>query len=98
MSADAELAKNLKKYFDKIVGNKGIYRNRESARESFNKNPVLTSIEKYSSHPSVKNIKSKMNGTNLNFSFKFVKQDQVFKEIKKLDRNKASKKMIFQSK
>ena len=31
-----------------------------------------------------------MNGVNSNFSFKIVDQDQVFKEIKKLDWNKAS--------
>ena len=30
-----------------------------------------------------------MNDINSNFSFKFVDQDQVFKEIKKLDGNEA---------
>lgn len=39
-----------------------------------------------------------MNGINSNFSFKFVNQDQLFKEIKKLDANKASQKIISQSK
>ena len=35
-----------------------------------------------------------MNGLISNFSFKFIDQDQVFKEIKKLDENKASQKKI----
>ena len=33
-----------------------------------------------------------MNGINSNFPFKFVDQDQVFKEIKMLDGNEASQK------
>ena len=33
-----------------------------------------------------------MNGINSNFSFKFVDQDQAFKEMKKLDGNKAGQK------
>ena len=39
-----------------------------------------------------------MNDINSNFSFKFFYQDKVFKEIIKLDWNKGSQKMIFQSK
>lgn len=39
-----------------------------------------------------------MHAIDSNYSFKFVDQDQVLKEIKKLDGNKASKKIIFQSK
>ena len=39
-----------------------------------------------------------MNDINSNFSFKFVDQDQVFKNVKMLDGNKASQKMISQSK
>ena len=39
-----------------------------------------------------------MNDINSNFSFKFIYQDKVFKEIVKLDWNKGSQKMIFQSK
>ena len=33
-----------------------------------------------------------MNDINSNLSFKFFNQNQVFKEIKKLDENKASRK------
>ena len=66
--------------------------------------PVLASTEKYATHSSIKNIKSRMNDLISNFSFKFVDQDQVFKEIKKLDENKTGQKiyiyiyMISQSK
>ena len=37
-------------------------------------------------------IKSRINGINSNSSFKYVDQDQVFKEIKKLDGKKANSK------
>ena len=57
----------------------------------------MASTEKYATHCSIKNIKSRMKGINSNFSFKYVDQNQVFKETKKLDRNKASQKMISQS-
>lgn len=80
-----------KKNFDKTVGKQGINRNLECVRELFNKNRVLTSTEKYVSQPSIKSIKVTMNGTNSNFSFKFVNQDHIFYKVNVIDGNKASK-------
>ena len=51
---------------------------------------VLASTEKYAPHSTIEIIKSRMNDIKSNFFFNFVDQDQVFKEIKKLDGNKAS--------
>ena len=50
----------------------------------------MASNENYATYCNIKNIENRMNGVNSNFSFKIVDQDQVFKEIKKLDWNKAS--------
>ena len=67
-------------------------------RESFKEDPILASIEKYATHSSIKNIKSRMNGVNSIF-FKFVDKDQVLKEIlKSWVEIKPAKKMIYQSK
>lgn len=71
----------FKNYFNNIVGNLDIHQNLEYKRDSFNEDPVLTSIEKYDAHPSIKNIESRMNDINSNFFFKFIDQGQVFKEI-----------------
>ena len=54
-------------------------------------------VEKHATLSSIKNIKSRMNGINSNFSLKFVDQNQVFKELK-LDGNKARQKIKSQSK
>ena len=51
---------------------------------------VLASTEEYATHSTIEIIKSRMNGIKSNFFFNFVDQDQVFKEFKKLDGNKAS--------
>ena len=98
ISEESETAESFKNYFDKIVGNRDINRNLECFQESFKGNTVLTSVEKYASHSNIRNNKIRMHAIDSNCSFKFVDQDQVFKEIKKLDGNKASKNMIFQSK
>ena len=66
-SNDVEIAKTLKSYFDKVVGNLDINRNLECVRESFKEDPVLTSIQKYAAYSSIKNIRSRMNGINSNF-------------------------------
>ena len=50
----------------------------------------MTSNENYATHSNIKNIKSRMNGINSKFFSKIVEQDQVFKESKKIDGNKAS--------
>ena len=74
ISGDAEIAKNFKNHFNKVVGNLDVNRNLQCVRKSFNEDPVLASIEKYATHPSIENIKSRMNGVNSSFSFKFADQ------------------------
>ena len=51
---------------------------------------VLAATEKYATHSTIEIMKSRRNDIKSNFFFNFVDQDQVFKEIKKLDGNKAS--------
>ena len=92
ISNDSETAKTFKNYFNKVVGNLDINQNLECVQDSFKEDPVLGLVEKYATHCNIKNIKCRMNEINSNFSFKFVAQDQFFKEIKKLDGNKSSRK------
>ena len=52
--------------------------------------PVLQSIEKFSKHPSIINIKKRMNNSNYTFSFKFETQGKFSKLIQNLNCNKAT--------
>ena len=58
----------------------------------WNMNNVLALIKKHATHSSIKNIKSRINGINSNLSFIFVHRNQAFKEMEKLDGNKAGEK------
>ena len=82
ISGEDEIAKIFKNYFDKIVGNFNINQNLECVQKSFKEDLVLVSIKKYATHSSIKNIKSRMNGINSNFLFRFVDQDQDLKKLK----------------
>ena len=64
----------------------------------WNMNNVLALIKKHATHSSIKNIKSRINDINSNLSFIFVHRDQAFKEMEKLDGNKAGQKNQNQSK
>ena len=68
---DPENTKIFKNCFNKTLGSLSINRNMECVRESFNERPALTSIDKYATHPSIKNIKTRMISSN----FKFVLED-----------------------
>ena len=82
ISDDAEIAKIFKNYFDKIVGNLDINQNLECTRKCFKKDLVLTLIEKYAAHSSIRNIKSRIGNINSKFSFKFVDHVKFLKELK----------------
>ena len=58
----------------------------------WNMNNVLALIKKHATHSSIKNIKSRINDINSNLSFIFVHRNQAFKEMEKLDGNKAGEK------
>ena len=47
--------------------------------------PVLQSIEKFSKHPCIINIKKRMNNSNYTFSFKFETQEKFSKLIQNLN-------------
>ena len=98
ISGEDEIAKIFKNYFDKIVGNFNINQNLECFQKSFKEDLVLVSIEKYATHSSIKNIKSRMNGINSNFLFRFVDQDQGLKKLKSQMEIKITKKMVSLSK
>ena len=52
--------------------------------------PVLQPIEKFSKHPSIINIKIRMNNANCTFTFKFELQEKFSKLIKNPNCNKAT--------
>ena len=54
-----------------LIKHLNIYRNMECVRESFYEFPGLPSIDKYATHPSIKNIKTRM----ISSKFKFFLQD-----------------------
>ena len=60
-------------------------------------NPVLQSNEKFSKHPSIIDIKKRMNNSNHTFSFKFETQDKFSKLIQNLNVIKLHSNMSQQS-
>ena len=68
---DAESTKIFENPFNKTLGSLNINRNMERVQESFDESPALPSIDKYATHPSIKNIKTRMISSN----FKFVLED-----------------------
>ena len=86
---DKKSATVLNNFFSNIIKSLGIpqYKDAEPVGQNIS-DPVLKTIIKYRSHPSIKAIKEQCN-TNLYFSFSQIGNDEIMKELNNLDTNKA---------
>ena len=89
IKSESETAEVLNNFFSNIVKNLKIpeFENRDLNAENI-KDPVFRAILKYNKHPSIIAIKDK--AKNAKFSFEEVDKEKIIKEIRKLNKNKAS--------
>ena len=88
---ESETAEVLNNFFSNIVKKSKIpeYENLNSNIENI-KDPVFRAILKYKNHPSIIAINEK--SKNAKFSFHEVNNEKIAKEIRRLNKNKASQK------
>ena len=90
ISNDKKVAETFHEFFSNIANSLNIYQNPYLISGTSQSDPVLQSIEKFSRHPSIINIKKRMNNSNYTFSFKFETQEKFSKLIQNLNCNKAT--------
>ena len=90
ISNDKKVADIFHKFFSNLVKTLNISQNPYLVSGTSQIDPVLQSIEKFSKHPSIINIKKRMNNSNYTFSFKFESQEKFSKLIQNLNCNKAT--------
>ena len=90
INSKTKTAEVLNDFFSNIVKNLKIREYQNLNRISKGKNPVLKAILKYKNHPSIIAIKEK--SKNPKFTFHEVDNERIIKEIKSLNKNKASQK------
>ena len=83
-------AKTFHEFFSNVVKCLNISQNPHLISGTSQTDPVLQSIEKFSKHPSIRNIKKRMNNSNYTFSFKSETQKKFSKLIQNLNCNKAT--------
>ena len=84
------MIKKLLKLSTNVVKALNISQNPYLIFGTFPPDPVLQSIDKFSKHPSIINIKNRMSNSNCTFSFKFETQEKFSKLIQNLNCNKAT--------
>ena len=90
ISNDKKVAETFDEFSSNVVKYLNISQNPYLFSETSQTDPVLQYIEKFSKHPSIINIKKRMNNSNYTFSFKFETQDEFYKLIQNLNCNKAT--------
>ena len=87
---DKETAKVLNNFFSTIIQNLKIpqYKEQDPISASIS-DPVMRSIVKYRAHPNIIAIKENFNSSTT-FNFLFVDKEDILKEIKHLNANKAT--------
>ena len=90
ISSDKKVAETFHEFFSNVVKCLNISQNPYLISGTSQTDPVLQSIEKFSKHPSIINIKKRMNNSNYTFSFKFETQEKFSKLIQNLNCNKAT--------
>ena len=90
ISNDKKVAEIFHKFFSNAVKNLNVSQSPYLISGTFQTDPVLQSIEKFSKHPSIINIKNRMSNSNCTFSFKFETQEKFSKLIQNLSCNKAT--------
>ena len=79
ISDDKKVDETLDEFFINGVKTLNISRNPYLISGTSQTDPALQSIEKFSKHPSIINIKRRMNNSNYTFSFKFETQEKFSK-------------------
>ena len=90
ISSDLEVIKTFQNFFSSIVKNSNIERVETHLSKTTQDNPVFTSIEKFSKHPSIVSIRKGMEANTNKFSFKYEKRKKFLTEIHNLNSRKAS--------
>ena len=90
ISSDKKVAETFHEFFSNVVKCLNIFQNLYLTSGTSQTDPVLQSIEKYSKHPSMINVKKRINNSNYTFSFKFEIQEEFSKPIQNLNCNKAT--------
>ena len=85
---DEKIADIFSTFFSDAVSNLDIEYNGTFKRSCDELDPIMNAIKKYEEHPSINNIKERMNGVN-SFNFSHVKIQDIIKELYFLDENKA---------
>ena len=89
-SNDKKVAETFHEFFSNVVKTLNISQNPYLISGTSQTDPVLQSIEKFSKHPSIINIKERMNNSNYTFSFKFESQEKFSKLMQNFNCNKAT--------
>ena len=87
---DDELAKIFNYYFSNLATSLDIKSWPNPETLDLNEDPVSYAIRKYANHPSINKIRSQPTSISNTFEFHPFSQDEVAKEIKKLDSSKRS--------
>ena len=90
ISNDKKVGETFHEFFSNVVKTLYISQNPYLTFGTSQTDPVLQSIQKFSKHPSIINIKNRMSNSNCTFSFKFETQEKFSKLIQKLNCNKAA--------
>ena len=90
ISNDKKVAETFHEFFSNVVKSLNISQNPYLISGTSQTDPVLQSIEKFSKHPSIINIKKRMNNSNYTFSFKFETQEKFSKLMQNRNCNKAT--------
>ena len=89
-SNDKKVAETFHEFFSNVVKTLNISQNPNLISATSQADPVLQSIEKFSKHLSIINIKNRISNSNCTFSFKFETLEKFSKLIQNLNCNKAT--------
>ena len=90
ISNDKKVAETFHELFSNVVKCLNISQNPYLISGTSQTDPVLQSMEIFSKHPSIINIKKRMNNSNYTFFFKFETQEKFSILIQNLNCNKAT--------
>ena len=89
VTEDSKLVKIFNDFFSSVVDKLNTAINDDHISETSSSDPVWASIERFSKHPSLLNIKKRMGNISPKFKFQYVDQNQISKEIQNLNSKKA---------
>ena len=89
VTEDSKLVKIFNDFFSTVVDKLNLAINADHISETSSSDPVWASIERFSKHPSILNIKKRMGKISPKFKFQYVDQNPISKEIQNLNSKKA---------